>query len=200
MQSTRIDAAQFLKEAFADHRVVVEETALIVTDAFVKLADLCTQSLLSGGKILLFGNGGSAADAQHLAAELVVRFNGKRNALAAIALTTDTSILTAAGNDLGFDQIFARQVAALARPGDLAIGISTSGLSPNIIAALEAARVNGCGTVSLTGQNSSELDRVSDLVLAVPSSNTARIQEIHGLIGHALCAVLDERFSIASGR
>ncbi len=148
--------------------------------------------LRRGGKLLFFGNGGSAADAQHLAAEFVNRFLRDRGAFAAIALTTDTSALTSIGNDLGFDQVFSRQVEALGRPGDLVLAISTSGNSPNVLRAVEAARRLGCVTVGLTGGSGGRLAKAVDEVFVVPSAETPRIQETHITLGHALCALVDE--------
>jgi D-sedoheptulose 7-phosphate isomerase len=148
--------------------------------------------LRAGGKLLFFGNGGSAADAQHLAAEFVNRFLRDRRALAAVALTTDSSALTSIGNDLGFDQVFARQIEALARPGDLVVAISTSGTSANVLRGVEAARRLGCATVGLTGGSGGQLAKAVDEAFVVPSSETPRIQETHITLGHALCAVVDE--------
>jgi D-sedoheptulose 7-phosphate isomerase len=145
-----------------------------------------------GSKLLFFGNGGSAADAQHLAAEFVNRFLRERRALAAVALTTDSSALTSIGNDLGFDQVFARQVEALARPGDVVVAISASGNSPNVLRAVEAARRLGCATVGLTGGSGGLLASAVDEAFVVPSSETPRIQETHITLGHALCAIVDE--------
>ncbi len=145
-----------------------------------------------GGKLLFFGNGGSAADAQHLAAEFVNRFLGDRDALAAVALTTDTSALTSIGNDLGFDQVFSRQVEALGRPGDLVVAISTSGNSPNILRGVEAARRRGCATVGLTGGSGGLLAGSVDEAFVVASAETPRIQETHITLGHALCALVEE--------
>jgi D-sedoheptulose 7-phosphate isomerase len=145
-----------------------------------------------GGKILLCGNGGSAADAQHLAAEFVNRFQRDRRALAAIALTTDTSVLTSIGNDSSFDQIFSRQVEALARPGDLLIAISTSGNSPNVLKAVEAARRLGVATVGLCGGSGGALAAAADEAFVVPSRETPRIQEIHITLGHVWCALTED--------
>lgn len=145
-----------------------------------------------GGKLLFFGNGGSAADAQHLAAEFVNRFLRDRGALAAIALTTDTSALTSIGNDLGFDQVFSRQVEALGRPGDLVVAISTSGNSPNVLRAVEAARRLGCVTVGFTGGSGGRLAKAVDEAFVVPSAETPRIQETHITLGHALCALVED--------
>ncbi|MBF0135386.1 MAG: D-sedoheptulose 7-phosphate isomerase [Magnetococcales bacterium] len=146
-----------------------------------------TRAIRSGGKILWMGNGGSAADSQHLAAELVGRFSRERRALAALALTTDTSILTALGNDYGFDTIFARQVEALLRPEDVVVGISTSGNSPNVLAGMQTARRLGGFTIGFSGHAGGLLREAVDLCLTVPSQVTARIQEGHILIGHLLC-------------
>jgi D-sedoheptulose 7-phosphate isomerase len=148
--------------------------------------------LRRGGKLLFFGNGGSAADAQHLAAEFVNRFLRDRGALAAIALTTDTSALTSIGNDLGFDQVFSRQVEALGRPEDLVVSISTSGNSPNVLRAVEAARRLGCFTVGFTGGSGGGLAKAVDEAFVVPSAETPRIQETHITLGHALCALVDD--------
>ncbi|MBF0155461.1 MAG: D-sedoheptulose 7-phosphate isomerase [Magnetococcales bacterium] len=146
-----------------------------------------TRAIRNGGKILWMGNGGSAADSQHLAAEFVGRFSRERRALASIALTTDTSILTAVGNDYGYEAIFARQVEALARPGDVVVGISTSGNSPNVLVALAAARQLGVFTLGFSGRDGGRLREAVDLCLTVPVKITARIQEGHILMGHLLC-------------
>lgn len=188
-----MDPRQFLAEQFAEHEKTVNDTRSVVSDAFGHLADACTNSLENGGKILFFGNGGSAADAQHLAAELVVRYRVNGRALAALALTTDTSTLTACANDYSYDDIFSRQVEALARPGDVAIGITTSGSSPNVLKALEAARRMGCVAAGLSGRDGGKLVGLADPLIVVPSKVTARIQEMHILIGHALCDVLEQR-------
>jgi D-sedoheptulose 7-phosphate isomerase len=156
------------------------------------VARLMAEALQRGGKLLFFGNGGSAADAQHLAAEFVNRFLHNRRALAAVALTTDSSALTSIGNDLGFDQVFARQVEALARPGDVVVAISTSGNSPNVLRGVEAARRLGCTSVGLSGGSGGLLATAVDEALVVPSTETPRIQETHITAGHALCAVVEE--------
>jgi D-sedoheptulose 7-phosphate isomerase len=153
--------------------------------------EIC-RALESGNKILIFGNGGSAADAQHLAAELVGRFVRERRPLAAIALTTDTSILTSVGNDYGYDQVFVRQVRALGRQGDIAIAISTSGNSRNVLVATEAAREMGLITVGLTGSDGGKLGGMVHHHFHVPHKSTARVQEIHIMIGHILCELVDE--------
>jgi D-sedoheptulose 7-phosphate isomerase len=160
----------------------------------ISQADAMAKCLAQGGKLLICGNGGSAADAQHFAAELSGRFVTERRALAAIALTTDTSALTAIGNDYGFDRIFARQVEALGRPGDLLIGISTSGNSPNVVHAVQAARSLGAGAIGLLGRDGGQLGTLMDDCLTVPSNVTARIQEVHIMVIHFWCEILDEKF------
>jgi D-sedoheptulose 7-phosphate isomerase len=157
----------------------------------VEAASLVTECLQSGGKILFCGNGGSAADAQHLAAEFVGHFIIDRHALAAIALTTDSSILTAVGNDYGFEQVFSRQIQALGRPGDVAIGISTSGKSPNVIAAMQEARKLGLKTIGFSGKDGGALAKCVDVPIVVGSTNTARIQECHITIGHLICELAE---------
>ena len=150
------------------------------------------ESVRANGKLLIFGNGGSAADAQHIAAELVNRLNFDRPPIAAIALTTDTSILTSLGNDSSFDEIFERQVRALGRPGDTALAISTSGNSPNVLRAVEAARQMGIKTVALTGKSGGKLAAAADLALIVEADSTQRIQETHITIGHILCELVED--------
>ena len=155
------------------------------------VARLCVKALRDGNKLLLAGNGGSAADAQHLAAELVSRFYFDRPGLAAVALTTDTSALTAIGNDYGFERLFSRQVDALGRKGDVFIGLSTSGNSPNILKALDEARLKGLVTVGLTGQGGGRMAALCDHCLRMPSSETPRIQEGHIVVGHTVCALIE---------
>ena len=148
-------------------------------------------SLKNGGKVLVFGNGGSAADSQHIAAEFVGRFKKERKALPAIALTTNTSILTAIGNDYGYDVTFSRQVEALGREGDVAIGLSTSGNSKNVIAALKTAKAAGLKTVGLTGATGGAMKEICDILITPPSKNTPRIQEAHILIAHIICEIVE---------
>jgi len=157
----------------------------------VEAARLISDCLAAGGKLLLFGNGGSAADAQHLAAEFVGRFVVERPGLAAIALTTDSSILTAVANDYGFERVFARQIEALARPGDVAIGISTSGNSANVLAAMKQAANQNLKTIGLSGKDGGLLPRASNVCVIVPAANTARIQECHIAIGHIWCELVE---------
>ena len=176
---------------FAEHAAVVERSREALAEPFARLVGLSRQCLAGGGKILFCGNGGSAADAQHLAAELVCRYKAERRALAAISLATDSSVLTATGNDYSYDRVFARQVEALARPGDLLIAISTSGNSPSILAALDAARDVGASAAGLSGRDGGQMVGRADPLLIVPSTVTARIQEMHILLGHMLCDAIE---------
>lgn len=157
----------------------------------IEAVDMCTQSLRAGGRLLFAGNGGSAADAQHWAGELVSRFYYDRPGLAAIALTTDTSILTAIGNDYGYDYVFARQVEALGCGGDVLLAISTSGRSKNILRAAAAARTGGLRVIGFTGAGGGDLAAACDICFRVPSDETPRIQEGHEFIGHLLCALIE---------
>lgn len=163
-----------------------------------RAADLVSSTFTTGGKLLVFGNGGSSADAQHFAAEFVGRFAAERRALPAVALTTNQALLTAWSNDYSFDDVFARQIDALGAPGDLAFGISTSGTSRNVVRALERARVRGMATVGLTGADGGAMAAFCDVLLAVPLTNTARIQEVHLVTYHAICAAVEARL-IAEG-
>jgi D-sedoheptulose 7-phosphate isomerase len=165
--------------------MISTEAAFLATVAAI--ADRITAALQAGHKLLLAGNGGSAADAQHIAAEFLSRYSLNRQPLPAIALTTDSSALTAIGNDFGFDQIFARQVGGLGRPGDVFLAISTSGRSPNVLAALEAARAGGVATVGFCGSDSEAMRPLCDLLLVVPSAETALIQQIQLTAAHAIC-------------
>lgn len=174
--------------AVAAHRAFVAGSA---ADA-ARGAALIRDAALQGRQVLVFGNGGSATDAQHLAAELVVRYVKPRRPVAALALSTDGAVLTAAGNDLGFDAVFARQIEALGRPGDVAVAITTSGTSPNVVAAVRAARAKGLTTVALTGRGGGELAGLADVVINVPSEVTARIQEVHRTWIHALCEWVEQ--------
>ena len=160
-----------------------------------QLADKVEHCIRQGGKVLFMVNGGSAADSQHSAAEFVVRYKKERPTMAAIALTTDTSILTAHSNDYSFDTVFSRQIEALAKPEDIVIGLSTSGNSPNVIDGIEQAKEIGCYTYAWTGESGGKLLNIADQTFCMPSTETARIQEAHMLIGHWLCEEMDERFS-----
>jgi len=156
------------------------------------VATWCTQACLSGRKVLFMGNGGSAADAQHLAGELVSRFNYDRPGLASFALTVDTSVLTAIGNDYGYERLFARQVQACGQEGDVLIGMSTSGRSPNVMRAFEEARAKGLRTVALTGETGGDMLPLVDVCIRVPSTSTPRIQECHITLGHIVCGLVEQ--------
>ncbi|HEX5211655.1 MAG TPA: SIS domain-containing protein [Pseudolabrys sp.] len=192
-----MDLAAFFKAEFAEHHDVARRTEAALQSAFAGLVAACVKSIRGGGKLMFFGNGGSAGDAQHLATELTIRYKTGRAAIAAIALTTDTSALTAAGNDLGFDRIFARQIEALGRPGDLAIAISTSGKSANIIAALRQAKAMQLVTAALGGKGGGDTLGLADHLLVVPSDTTARIQEMHITLGQMLCGALEIELGLA---
>ena len=181
---------EYLKGEHAAHNAMfnaLEPLFPLISDVGIKMQEC----IKNGGKILIMGNGGSAADAQHIAAEIVGRFKKERKGMPAIALTTDTSILTSVGNDYGYDYIFARQVEALCRPEDLVIGITTSGNSANVVRAMEAAKEIGATTVGLTGGTGGKLTAICQHNLIMPSSVTARIQEAHIFIGHSLCEILE---------
>jgi D-sedoheptulose 7-phosphate isomerase len=192
-----IDARSHFDEQFEEHLAVAQATKAGTAEAFADMLEAWEKAVRSGGKLLFFGNGGSAADAQHIATELVVRLVSHRPSIAAIALTTDTSLLTAAGNDYGFESIFARQIEGLGRPGDLAIGISTSGNSANVVRALQEARDRGIDTAAFTGGSGGNAAAIAAHALIVPSAVTARIQEMHITLGHMLCGALERRLGFA---
>jgi D-sedoheptulose 7-phosphate isomerase len=181
------EIARQIRESIA----VKEQLLQTQVDVIARMAEVLRRAMCDGGKMLLCGNGGSAADCQHLAGEMVGRFRRERKALPAIALTTDTSILTAIGNDYGFERIFARQVEAHARKGDVVLGFSTSGNSRNVIEALKTGKSLGCATLAFTGGTGGEMSKVADLVLVVPSDRTWRIQECHITVGHILCDLVE---------
>ena len=184
-----------IENEFNEH-IKVANSLHNLTNAVAASAQLCIDCLKNGGKILLFGNGGSAADAQHIAAELVGRYKAARKGLPAIALTTDTSALTAISNDYGYDYVFNRQVEALANKGDVVIGISTSGRSANVISALKLASELNCKTIGFSGQDGGILKDICDINLIAPSEDTPRIQEIHIIIGHTICHLIDQEFKV----
>jgi D-sedoheptulose 7-phosphate isomerase len=179
-------AANIFNKAIAEHLEVVRQLEE-QQGVLLAIAQAMTATLQTGGKILWCGNGGSAADSQHLAAEIVGRFRRERRGLPSVALTTDTSILTSVANDYGFESVFSRQVEAIGVSGDLLVGISTSGNSPNVVAALKAARAQGLGTVAFTGAGGGKLAPLADHLFAIASRDAARIQEAHILAGHMLC-------------
>lgn len=180
----------YLKDEHASHMAMfnaLEPLFPLISDVGIAMQN----TIKNGGKILLMGNGGSAADSQHIAAEIVGRFKKERKGMPAIALTTDTSILTSVGNDYGYDYIFARQIEALCRAEDLVIGLTTSGNSANVVSAIEAAKTIGAITVGLTGGTGGKLNALCDYNIVIPSNVTARIQEAHIFVGHSLCEILE---------
>mgnify|MGYP003115595729 FL=1 len=186
-----MDLAAFFNSEMEQHAAVATATQRDLSAPFQALVTVAVKSLRNGGKLLFFGNGGSAADCQHLATELTVRYKTDRAPIAAIALTTDTSALTAGANDLGFEQVFARQIQALGKPGDVAVGISTSGQSPNVLEALRTARAGGLIAAGLSGRDGGQMAGLAEPLLIVPSDVTARIQEMHITLGQMLCGALE---------
>ncbi len=184
-----------IREIFTESVKVKEAALKNNLDSIAQAINDITSAFKQSGKVLFFGNGGSAADSQHIAAEFIGRFQKERKSLPAIALTTDTSILTSLGNDYGFDIVFARQIEGLGQKGDIAFGISTSGRSRNVIAGLKAARKLGLKTISLTGCGGGEVAALSDIKLIVPSDVTARIQESHICIAHTICELVEKNFT-----
>lgn len=193
-----LNPSLILDQAINDH-IAAAETLRSQASVLQRIASRMTEAVLAGKKILWCGNGGSAADAQHLAAEFVGRFKRERRGIASIALTTDTSILTSIGNDYGFESIFSRQVEALCGAGDVLVGITTSGNSKNVCSALRAARDAGAFTIAFTGQTGGDAATLSDIALCIPSRDTARIQEVHTLAGHILCDWIEEGFCAERG-
>jgi D-sedoheptulose 7-phosphate isomerase len=192
---TSLNAAAYLDAEIAEHMAVALRTQLSMATEFPRLVSACAEALRSGHKLLLFGNGGAAAAAQHIAAELVVRYDrgsGHRRSMAAIALTTDTSALTAIGNDYGYDQVFARQLEGLGRPGDVLVAITTSGRSASVTRTVEVAHRLGMVVIGMTGLRGRGFAAACDLALVTPHALTPRVQEGHLLMGHALCALVEE--------
>ena len=190
-----MDLDAYFSSEMDEHERVLGATREALREPFARLVAVCLKAVRNGNKIVFFGNGGSAADAQHLATELAVRYERDRAPIAALALTTDTSTLTAIGNDYGFDDLFARQVEALCRPGDVVIGISTSGNSENVIRALKAARNLDAVAAGFGGRDGGRMRGLADPLLVVPSDDTARIQEMHITLGHMLCGALETELS-----
>ncbi|OOQ59459.1 D-sedoheptulose 7-phosphate isomerase [Mucilaginibacter pedocola] len=183
-----------ITSVFEDHITVAQKTLEQLAPGIAAACEAIVACSKNGKKVLIFGNGGSAADAQHIAAEFTGRFVKERRSLPAIALTTDTSALTAISNDYGYDRVFERQVEGLAAAGDVLIGISTSGNSPNVIKALLKGKEAGCTTIGLSGRDGGQMNSCCDINLVVPSDVTARVQEMHILIGHIICGAIDDAF------
>lgn len=193
-----IDPRAYFEKELAAHAAVLDLVRTTLAEPFVHMLDVWTMAIESGNKIVFFGNGGSAGDAQHLATELTIRYIKDRAPIAALALTTDSSTLTAAGNDLGFDQLFARQIAALCKPGDVAVAISTSGRSPNVIEGLKEARRMGVVATALGGRDGGDMAALADPIIIVPDQASARIQEMHITLGQMLCGALEIRLGLVS--
>ena len=189
------DMKATISNEFSSHLETIQTVIGQMENNLANASQIAVDTLRRGNKVLLCGNGGSAADAQHIAAELTGRYKSERRGLPGIALTTDTSALTAIANDYGYNRVFDRQVEALANKGDLLIGISTSGNSVNIISALKLAKELGCSTVGFSGRDGGNMNEICDVNLVVPSNNTPRIQEIHILLGHTLCQIIDNELS-----
>ena len=193
---TDFDLFEFWTSEAEEHTSVADKTFKTLCEPFAQWLDVSVSAVENGNKIIFFGNGGSASDAQHLATELAVRYISDRDPIPALSLATDTSSLTAIGNDMGFEHIFARQINAVGRAGDIAVGISTSGKSPNVIKALEAARKKGITTVGLSGRDGGDMHEVCDLLLIIPSHTTARIQEMHITLGQMFCGAMEQRLGL----
>jgi len=191
-----VTGAERVRDELARLATLVQQVAADHDAAIARLAERYARTLAEGGTLFFAGNGGSAADAQHIAAEYVVRFGRDRRALPAIALTTDTSLLTACGNDLGFDEVFARQVEALVGPGDLLILHSTSGESPNVVRAAQAAKAKGAAVVALLGKGGGPARELVDDALVIPSEHTAHIQELHLAVEHVICELVERELDL----
>lgn len=180
-----------IEDSLKVKKMILDDLAAV--KSIEKAADQCIKALKKGNKIILAGNGGSAADAQHIAGELVNRFGFERPGLAAVAITTDTSVITSISNDYGFDKVFSRQIEAIGKKGDVFISLSTSGISANILEAIKEAKSKGIFTIGLTGKSGGKMSDMCDLLLKVPVDDTPRIQEVHILIGHIICSLIENR-------
>ncbi|PSM51715.1 sedoheptulose 7-phosphate isomerase [Campylobacter blaseri] len=186
---------EMIKKELNLHEKTIQDVKISLQDDILKACEMVVRCIKNGNKVLLCGNGGSAADAQHIATELTGRYKTERVGLPAIAITTDTSALTAIGNDYGYEFVFSRQVEALAKKGDLLLAISTSGKSPNVIKAINQAKNMGCDVIGFSGKDGGEMNEICDLNIVIPSNDTPRIQEMHILIGHIICQAVDNNFS-----
>ena len=187
----------FFLSQISEHELIIEKTKLSVEKNFLNLTNICFESLKNGKKIIFFGNGGSASDAQHLSTELTVRFCKNRKSIPAISLVTDTSAISAIGNDFGFKYIFSRQLEAVGQKGDVAFGITTSGKSQNVLEGLQFAKMNRMKSVAFTGRNIKEIEKITDEIISIPAKNTSRIQEVHILIGQMLCNALEFKLGLS---
>tara|TARA_A100001388_G_scaffold26593_1_gene17152 strand:+ start:225 stop:833 length:609 start_codon:yes stop_codon:yes gene_type:complete len=187
----------FFLSQINEHELVIKKTKSSVERNFLNLVNICVKSLKNGKKIIFFGNGGSASDAQHLSTELTVRFCKNRKSIPAISLVTDTSAISAIGNDFGFKYIFSRQLEAIGQAGDVAIGITTSGKSQNVLEGLQYAKENKMKSVAFTGRNIKKIEKITDEIISIPAQNTSRIQEAHILIGQMLCNALEFQLGLS---
>ncbi len=188
---------KFFYSQIKEHELVISKTKESIKENFLNVVDICYKALKNKKKIIFFGNGGSASDAQHLSTELTVRFSKNRKSIPAVSLVTDTSTITAIGNDFGFDYLFSRQLEALGCSGDVVIGISTSGKSQNVIKGIEYAKNNNMKSIVLTGKNIKFVEKISDEIISIPAQNTSRIQEAHILIGQMLCNALEFKLGLS---
>ena len=191
------DLKDFFLSQISEHELVVKRTKDNIQNNFLHVVEICFKSVNKGNKIVFFGNGGSAADAQHLSTELTVRFSKDRKSIPALSLVTDTSTISAIGNDFGFEHIFSRQIEALGKKGDVAIGISTSGKSENVINGLKYAKKIGMKCIVFTGKNFKDNENIVDEIISVPAINTSRIQEVHIMIGQMLCNALEYKLGLS---
>ncbi len=191
-----MELSTLFNQDFGEHKKVLAATHEVLAEPYQVLVNICVKSIRQGGKIMFFGNGGSAADSQHLATELTVRYSKSRLPIASIALSTDTSAITACSNDLSYEDIFARQITALGKQGDVSIGISTSGNSENVIKGLETSKQMSITPAAFGGKGGGKMFGIADPYLIVPSNTTARIQEMHILIGHLLCDGLERKLGL----
>ncbi len=186
---------KFIQQSLTEHLTTTKKSIVINENKIEETTNICIKALTTGNKIILFGNGGSAADAQHIAAELVGRYKHNRQALAAISLSADTSAITSIGNDYGYEQIFSRQIEALAKKDDVVIAISTSGTSKNVITAIKKAKEINCKIIGLSGYDGGDMNKLCHINMVVKSNNTPRIQETHITIGHIICELIDKFFN-----
>ena len=187
----------FFETQIDEHQRIVKRCKDILMDSFSNALEICVKSLKAKNKILFFGNGGSASDAQHLSTELAVRFAKNRKAIPSLSLVTDTSALTAIGNDFGFDQLFSRQIEAVGIENDVAIGITTSGKSKNVLKGLETAKQNGLKTIAFAGKYTDDLEKLCSQIISIPASNTSRIQEMHIMLGQMLCNAIEYKLGLS---
>ncbi len=187
----------FFQNQLIEHELIIKKVKENLEDNFLDIVQICYKSIKNKNKLIFFGNGGSASDAQHLSTELTVRFSKNRKAIPALSLVTDTSTISAISNDLGFEYLFSRQLEALGQNGDVAIGITTSGNSKNVIMGLKYARENGLKTIAFTGKNIKNIEKITDAIISIPALNTSRIQEAHILVGQLLCNALEFKLELA---